>query len=93
MVFAKGNFESGIAAKILNDFAENPIPYLGEKTQKKLRDVNTELSRKFAELAFDEMAESRWKEAMSPEADNIDVGPLLEADLSDDLFETSENPY
>jgi hypothetical protein len=46
MVFAKGNFECGVAAKILNDFAENPIPYLDEKTQKKLRDVNSDLSRK-----------------------------------------------
>jgi hypothetical protein len=41
----------------------------------------------------DEMAQSRWHEAMSPEADNIDVGLVTEADLCDELFERLENPF
>ena len=43
MVFAKGDFECGIAAKILDDFAENPIPYLDEETKKKLAAVNADV--------------------------------------------------
>jgi hypothetical protein len=93
MVFAKGDFERGIAVKILNDFAENPVPYLDEETKKKLAAVNSMLLRKFTELAFDDMAEVRWQESQRAEADNIDVGPLTDADLQEDLLERSENPF
>jgi len=93
MVFPKGNFERGIAAKILNDFAENPIPYLDEETKTKLRAVNSMLFRKFTELAFDEMAEARWQESMPAEADNIDVGPVTADDLQTTLLESSNDPF
>ena len=93
MVFAKGDFERGIAAKILNDFTENPIPYLDEETKTKLRAVNSMLLRKFTELAFDEMAEARWQESMPAEADNIDVGPVTAEDLQTTLLESSGNPF
>lgn len=93
MKFAKGDFESGVAVKILNDFAENPSPYLDEETKKKLAAVNSMLLRKFSELAFDDMAQVRWQESEQREADNIDVGPLTEADLQDDLLERSGNPF
>lgn len=93
MVFAKGDFERGIAVKILNDFAENPFPYLDEETKKKLAAVNAMLLQKFTELAFDDMAQVRWQESQPAEADNIDVGPLTEADLQEDLLERSENPF
>ena len=79
--------------KILNDFAENPFPYLDEETKKKLAAVNSMLLRKFTELAFDDMAEARWQESQPAEADNIDVGPLTGADLQEDLLEPSENPF
>jgi len=91
MVFAKGYFESGIAAKLLNDFVENPFPYLDEATKKEMTAVRSALLRKFTELAFDETAAMRWQETQQPEADNIDVGPVTEAE--NDLFETSENPF
>jgi hypothetical protein len=93
IVFPKGYFERGIAAKVLNDFAENPIPYLDEETKKKLVAVNAVLLRKFTELAFDEMAEVRWQESRPAEADNIDVGAVTEADLHGDLFESLGNPF
>ena len=93
MKFKKGDFQSGLAVKILNDFAENPFPYLDAETKKTLLAVNTMLLRKFSELACDEMAQSRWLEAQPPEADNIDVGPLTESELQDDLFESSGNPF
>jgi len=51
------------------------------------------LSRKFDELAFDESAEVRWQESRPMEADNIDVGPATEADLQNDLIESSGNPF
>ncbi len=93
MVFAKGDFERGIAVKILNDFAENPFPYLDEEAKKKLAAVHSMLLQKFTELAFDDMAQTRWQEAWPGEADNIDVGPLTEADLQEDLLKLSENPF
>jgi hypothetical protein len=93
MVFGKGDFMSGVAIKILNDFAENPFPYLDEETKKKLAAVNSMLLRKFAELAFDDMAQMRWQESEQREADNIDVGPLTEADLQNELLAESDNPF
>ena len=93
MVFAKGDFERGIAANILNDFAENPIPYLDEETKKKMQAVNALLLRKFTELAFDEITEARWQESRPAEADNIDVGPLTAEDLQTTLLESSDDPF
>jgi hypothetical protein len=91
MIFAKGHFESGVAAKVLNDFADEPFPYLDEATKKKMTAVHSALLRKFTELAFDETAAMRWQEAQQPESDNIDVGPVTEAEKN--LFETSGNPF
>jgi len=93
MVFGKYDFERGIAAKILNDFAENPFPYLDEAGKKKMMAVHTALLRKFSELAFDDAAEMRWRESESAEADNIDVGPVTADDLQPALPESSENPF
>ena len=93
MVFSKGDFERGIAAKILNDFAENPFPYLDEETKKKMLAANSMLLRKFTELAFDDMAQMRWQESQRAEADNIDVGPLTEADLQSELLSESSDPF
>lgn len=93
MVFAKGDFERGIAEKILNDFADNPVPYLDEEAKKKLAAVNSMLLRKFTELSFDEMAEARWRESKPAEADNIDVRPLTAEDLQTTLLESSGDPF
>ena len=93
MVFGKDDFDRGIAAKILNDYAENPFPYLDEETKKKLLSVNADLLRKFTELAFDEAAEARWQRLERREADNIDVGPLTADDLQGELLANSDNPF
>jgi hypothetical protein len=93
MVFGKGDFESGVAVKILNDFAENPFPYLDEETKKKLAAVNSMLLRKFSELACDDMAEARWRESQPAEADEIYFGPVAAADLQGDLLNVSDDPF
>jgi hypothetical protein len=93
MKFAKGDFERGVAVKILNDFAENPIPYLDEEAKKTMKAVNSMLLRKFTELAFDDMAQMRWEESQPAEADNIDVGPLTAEDLQTTMLESSGNPF
>ena len=93
MLFGKGDFERGIAAKILNDYAENPTPYLDEELQKKLAAVQRALLRKFTDLAFGELMEIRSREERPTEAANIDVGPLTEADLQGDLLETTDDPF
>jgi len=34
LVFGKGQFESGVAAKVLREFAQDPFPYLRRPCQK-----------------------------------------------------------
>ncbi len=60
--FATGEFESGIAGIRLREFAADPYPYLGELERKKMARTQSDLHRKFQELALDESAESRYKE-------------------------------
>jgi hypothetical protein len=91
--FEKGDFEKGVAIKILNDYAENPYPQLDEKRKKQMVAVDAALLQKFTDLAFDESAEMRWREARLDEPDNVDVGPVETDDLQSDLFGVSENPF
>jgi len=91
--FGKGQFESGVAAKVLREFAQDPFPYLDEAGKKNMIAAHSALLGKFTELAFDEPAEMRWEESRPMEADNIDVGPATETDLQGDLMEASGNPF
>jgi hypothetical protein len=84
--FGKGQFESGLATKVLRDYAADPFPYLDEVGKKKMTAIHADLLRKFTELAFDESAEMRWEESQPTEADNIDVGPATGTELEKDLF-------
>ncbi|HEX3716571.1 MAG TPA: hypothetical protein VH595_01275 [Verrucomicrobiae bacterium] len=51
--FAKGDFESGLAARLLSEYAADPYPYLDEAGKKKMLTAQSDLMRKFSELAFD----------------------------------------
>ncbi len=93
LVFAKGEFKSGLAAKRLNAYAADPYPYLDEAARKKMNAAHSDLLRKFSELAFDESAQARWQESRPTEADSIDVGPAPETDFQNDLIEASGNPF
>ena len=93
LLFGKGQFESGVAAMMLREFAQDPFPYLDEAGKKNMIAADSALLRKFTELAFDEAAEMRWQESRPVEADNIDVGPAAETGLQSDLMEASENPF
>jgi len=93
LVFGKSNFETGVAAKLLEAYTTDPLPYLDPESKKKMSAAYRMMWRKFEEIAFDVSAGERWQEAMAPEADNIDVGPLTEANLHADLFDTSGNPF
>jgi hypothetical protein len=93
LVFAKGQFESGVAAKLLNEFAEDPYPYLDETAKKKMTTAHSDLLRKFTDLAFDESAEVRWQESQRTEPDKTDGGPVAESGLQNELFESSGNPF
>jgi hypothetical protein len=93
LVFAKGQFESGVAATLLNEFAEDQYPYLDEAAKKKMTTAHSDLLRKFTELAFDESAETRGLESKRVETDNTDVGPGTEANAQTDLFESSRRPF
>ena len=50
--FGKGDFEKGVAVKILNEYGENPYAYLDEAGKKQLMAV--------------EAAETRWRGAQAP---------------------------
>jgi hypothetical protein len=91
--FAKGDFESGLAAKVLRGFAADPFPVLSKEEKARMTAAHASLSRKFDELAFDESAAVRWQEAQPIEADNLDVGPATETDLQNDLIEPFVNPF
>ena len=93
LVFGKGSFESGVAAKLLTAYADDPLAYLDPESKRKMAMAYRMLWRKFEEIAFDASAGARWQESELQEADNIDVGPLTEADLNGELFATSENPF
>jgi hypothetical protein len=88
MVFGKDDFQRGIGAKVLEAYAEDPLPCLDEETKKKMTAVHSALLQKFTELAFDDASEIRWQERTEP--DNLDV-PATESECN--LFETSENPF
>jgi hypothetical protein len=86
-------FENGLAAKVLRGYVEDPFPVLSKEEKARMTAAHAALSRKFDELAFDESAEVRWQEAQPTEADNIDVGPVMETDLQEDFVEASGNPF
>jgi hypothetical protein len=89
--FAKGDFENGLAAKVLRGFAKDPFPVLSKEEKAKMTAAHGALLRKFQEIAFDESAEMRWQEFGRSEADETDVGPGTETELQKDLFEASGN--
>jgi hypothetical protein len=93
LVFAKGEFESGVATKRLNAYAADPYPYLDEATRKKMNTAQSDLLRKFTELAFNESAEARRQESQRTEADNIDVEPVTDSEVQCDWFDSSRNPF
>ena len=93
LLFGKGQFESGVAAMMLREFAQDPFPYLDEAEKRKMKAAHSALLGKFTELAFDDVAEMRWQESQPAEADNMDVGPATEVDLQGDLIEASGNPF
>lgn len=93
LVFAKGKFESGVAAKRLNEYAANPCPYLDAAAQKKMATAHQDLLRKFAELASDELAEMRWQEFHRTQLDGCDATPVAESGLQKASFESPEMPF
>jgi hypothetical protein len=93
LVFAKGEFESGLAAKRLNEYVANPYPYLDDTAKKKMRTAHSDVLRKFTELAFDESAKTRGQDFKRVETDNADLGPGTEAEAQTDLFESSRTPF
>ncbi|HEX3718584.1 MAG TPA: hypothetical protein VH595_11505 [Verrucomicrobiae bacterium] len=89
-VFVKGQFESGIAAKLLNEFAANPYPYLDEAARKKMDTAQSDLVRKFGELALDESAQARYDEW---ERQRSEAEPLPEANSQAFLFDDTNQPF
>lgn len=92
-IFGKGDFKGGVASRLLNLFAENPFLFFDDELKRKMAAVSRGVWLKFEGLAFDAAATARWQEARPQEADNIDVGPLVEADLYDDLFQPINEPF
>jgi hypothetical protein len=66
-VFEKDHFKSGVATKVLMDYAEDPHPSLDEAAKKKMSMVQSDLLQKFTDIAFDESAKVRWRELQRQE--------------------------
>jgi hypothetical protein len=92
-VFAPDYFQNGIAAKVLRSFAEEPLAYLADAMKKKMAMVQSDLLRKFTDIAFDESAQVRWQESERAEADNIDARRVTETALQRDLLESLGGPF
>jgi hypothetical protein len=92
-VFAPDYFQSGVAAKVLRLFAEEPLPYLDDAMKKKMATVQSDLLRKFIDIVFDESAQVRWQESQRTGPDNLEVAPDTDRDLQNDLFESSRNLF
>ena len=66
---------------------------MDEKGKKQLDAVDAALLAKFTDLAFDDAAEMRWREAQPGEADNVDVGPLTVCDVQGSLLVDENMPF
>jgi hypothetical protein len=91
--FGKDDFKTGLAAKALRTFADDPYPWLSEKEKARMTAANAGLSRKFDELAFDESAAVRWQESMQMEEDNSVNSSEAVSDLRKDLFNPVTEPF
>lgn len=89
--FAKGQFESGLATKVLTDVAVDPFPYLDEAANKKMMAMQWGLLREFTDLAFHQSTAMRWEEPKLSVADSMDVDAGI--NTVRDLFADSENPF
>jgi hypothetical protein len=92
-VFDKGQFKSGLATKVLMDYAADPFPFLDEAGKKKMRMAHSDLLRKFADLALGESAQTRWQESHRARVDNADAETLVETDLQNELIGSPGNPF
>jgi hypothetical protein len=93
LVFAKGQFEGDVAARLLGEFAADPYPYLDEAAKKKMTTAQSDLLRKFEKFAFGESAEVRWQESQRTETGDTDAESATERNLQNDLFESAEIPF
>jgi hypothetical protein len=91
--FEKNDFETGVAAKRLALYAEDLLPFLDSEQKKKMAAAQRILWLKFEEVAFDASDGMHWQKLEPREADNIDVGPVTEADLHNDFFQAGNEPF
>jgi hypothetical protein len=90
-VFAPDYFQNGIAAKVLRLFAEEPLPYLDDDMKKQMATVQSDLLRKFVDVAFDDEAQSRWRE-FTRKAENENKPPP-EVNIVPELFLHGSPPF
>lgn len=58
--FAKGDFETGLAARLLDESAADPYPFSDDAAKRKMITAQSDLLRKVQDLASDDAAEARW---------------------------------
>jgi hypothetical protein len=74
-VFVPDYFQTGIAAKVLRLYVEEPLPYLDDEMKKRMATVQSDLLRRFTDIAFDESAEVRWVETNRSKVSNVEAFP------------------
>ena len=90
-VFAPDYFQTGIAAKVLRLYVEEPLPYLDDAMKKKMATVQSDLLGKFTDIAFDESAQVWWQESQRGRAENISARSEVETNLQNDLSGSARN--
>jgi hypothetical protein len=87
--FARGDFESGLAARLLSEYAADPYPYLDEAAKKKIAIVQSDLLRKFDHFALDESAQARYNEFARTEAHSGDKKSAGRKAPQDEILKSS----
>ena len=90
--FRKGDFASGVAARVLKRYAEYPKEYLEEAGQRKIDDAARELWRMLEE-GLEENSEALMKIRARRLGDNFGDGPATAEDRQDDLFADPLCPF
>ena len=90
--FRKGDFESGMAARVLKAYALSPKDYLEEREKTKIDDVARELWRRL-EYSLGENAESLVELRSRIAGDNSGDGPATADGLQSGLFDDPYIPF
>ena len=90
--FRKGDFQSGMAARVLKAYAQSPKSFVDERDRAKIDDVSGELWRRLEE-SLGENSETLMKLRSMRPGDNTGDGPASADGLQGDLYADPYIPF